>query len=287
MTQDTLTPRNARAIGTADMMMTYTDPTIIADQLAAIKRLGLLDEAMPSIEVYNPVLASAARTGQEHFLNFDAMREESQEYRYEGSDGAGFIGHTTTWVAHLHYELQSVALISLVEELEAGVLREETVSDYSIALGHGVGAGTGYLAFNFNPSRQPKGFFDGVAGKLREMGLRKGYSIDSVVYNIPEFLWSALDQESKGRLAAEIMRVELDVVPVDFSGDKLERNMGAMLGSIFAYTRDLHSAPLEENALTYIAYDFGERFVEGRMNFTHEGFEWHEELRGLSSRRNG
>lgn len=43
----------------------------------------------------------------------------------------------------------------------------------------------------------------------------------------------------------------------------------------------------DDMMMTYIAYDFGERFVEGRMNFTHEGFEWHEELRGLSSRRNG
>ena len=287
MTQDTLTPRNARAIGTGDMMMTYTDPAIIADQLAAIKRLGLLDEAMPSIEAYNPVLAAAARAGQEHFLNFDAMREEPQKYRYEGSDGAGFIGHTTTWVAHLHYELQSVALFRLVDDLEAGILREGTVADYSIALGHGEGAGTGYMAFNFSPTRQPKGFFDGVASKLREEGLGKSHSFDFVRYSIPEFLWSTLDQDSKSRLAAEIMKVEREHVPGDFNGDKLERNMGAMLGSIFAYTRTLNPSPIEEGALAYISYDFGRRFVEGRMSFTSEGFEWHEELRGLSSRRNG
>lgn len=66
----TLTRRpSAREIGTAGMMMHYTEPQIIAEQIAALKNLGLIDAAMPSIAEHNPVLAAAISSGKEHFIN--------------------------------------------------------------------------------------------------------------------------------------------------------------------------------------------------------------------------
>lgn len=51
------------------MMMHYTEPQIIAEQIAALKNLGLIDAAMPSIAEHNPVLAAAISSGKEHFIN--------------------------------------------------------------------------------------------------------------------------------------------------------------------------------------------------------------------------
>lgn len=284
MEQNITTHSTARVIGADGMMMNYSNPHIIESQLAAIKNLGLLAEALPSIEVHNPVLAAAITSDREHFINYESMREEVKEYRYEGSNGEGFIGQTKTWVAYLHYELQTVALFDLVRSLEVGELKPGSIENYRVALGETPYSDDGHLAFNFNPARQPRGFFDGVAATMIGEGLRKSQwgSRVAIQYLIPDFLWSELNSIERGRLAAKLVRADLNG---DFNDQALKRSMGEILACIFTWNSELHEAAVVEDELTCFFYEWREYFAEGRVVFDDEGFTWREELRGLVSRK--
>lgn len=172
-------------IGTAGLMMHFTDPQIIAEQIAALKNLELISAALPLIEFYNPVLAAAISSGTEHYINYEAMRETPREYRYEGSNGDGFIGQTETWVAKLHYELQTLALFSLMDVLETGELQQDQIADYSVALGNTSVKQDAFLAFNFNPARQPRGFFDLVKARLLIEGFGLQTRGHDLFYSVP------------------------------------------------------------------------------------------------------
>lgn len=284
MEQNTTTHATAREIGADGMMMNYSNPHIIESQLSAIKNLGLLAEAMASIEAHNPVLAAAIASGREHYLHYESMREEVKDYRYEGSSGEGFIGQRKTWVAYLHYELQTVALFDLVRSLEAGKLKPGSIEDYRVALGETPHSDDGHLAFNFNPARQPRGFFDGVAATMIGEGLRKSQWGSGVTtqYLIPEFLWSELNSIERGRLAAKIIRADLNG---ELNEHTMKRSMGEILACIFTWNSEHHEAAVAEDELTCFFYEWREYFAEGRVAFDDEGFTWREELRGLTSRR--
>lgn len=283
MNQIATSPRpSAREIGGGGMMMSYTDPQIIAEQIAALKFLGLIEAAMPSIEAHNPVLAAAISSGREAFISYEQMREEPVEYRYEGSNGEGFIGQTETWVAYLHYELQTVALYSLMDTLEAGELHQDQISSYSVALGDTSPRQSAYLAFNYNSDRQPHEFFDGIKTRLRNEGfgkMPKGY--DSF-YRVPTFLWGALNAEQRGRVAAEILRGNFNLRFMDFEDRVLGREFGNIMSSIFAWNDKLNSPALVEGRSERILFDYGDRFSQGRIELNEEGFLWVEELSGLT-----
>lgn len=282
----TLTRRPvAREIGTAGMMMNYTEPRIIAEQIAALKNLGLLDAAMPSIEEHNPVLAAAISTGREHFIDYDAMEEKPQEYYYDGSNGEGFIGQTYTWVAYLHYELQTVALFSLLDLLETGELQQDQIADYSVALGDTSLKQNAFLAFNFNPDRQPYELFDGIKDRFRaeDFGLQtRGYDL---FYSVPSFLWAGLNSEQRGRVAAELIVRKNGQNWGSFEDRILGREFGKLLSSIFAWHKGLNHRGISEGSSQTFSLEWGERFIQGRVEFTDEGFLWIEELRGLTSAR--
>lgn len=274
-----------REIATDGMMMHYTDPQIIKEQVAALKNLGLIEGAMESIEVHNPVLAAAIRSKLEHFIDYEQMSEKPVEYGYEGSDGGRYISSTYTWVARLHYELQTVALFGLMEILETGELRSEQIADFTVALGNTSTKQDASLAFNFNSARQPEGFFD----KALQRFIAEGYGISSKgydrFYQIPGFLWNALGSEERGRLAAIIVRLEFSG-PRGLDESTLNRNFSTFLSMIFAWDRALHIQGFgREGVSESFDYDHGDRFVQGRVEFTDEGFLWVEELRGLKSAR--
>lgn len=282
----TYTPRpSPREIGTNGMMMHYSEPQIIADQVAALKSLGLIEAAMPSIEEHNPVLATAIATGNEHFLDYSAMYEKPEEYSYEGVDGGLYRSETTTWVAHLHYELQTVALFGLMDLLENGEIQQDQIADYSVALGDTSLKQNAFLAFNFNPARQPYEFFDTLKMRLRS----EGFAMDSrgydSFYSIPSFLWANLNSDQRGQLAAEILHLQHSGNWGSFDDRVLGREFGSLLGSIFAWNKELNRKALVEGETQSFLFDFGKRFAQGRIEFADEGFLWIEELRGLVSAR--
>lgn len=286
LTIPTYVPRLApREIGTAGMMMHYSEPQIIAEQIAALKSLGLIEAAMPSIEKHNPVLATAISTGNEHFLDYSAMYEKPEEYSYEGADGGLYLSETTTWVAHLHYELQTVALFGLMDVLETGEIQQDQIADYSVALGDTSLKQNAFLAFNFNPARQPYEFFDTLKVRLRIEGFAvepRGY--DSF-YSVPSFLWADLNSEQRGRLAAEILSLQHSKSWGSFENRILGREFGSLLSSIFAWNKELNRRAMVEGETQSFLFEWGERFAQGRIEFTDEGFLWIEELRGLVSAR--
>lgn len=282
----TYTPRPApREIGTAGMMMHYGEPQIIAEQIVALKSLGLIEAAMPSIEKHNPVLATAISTGNEHFLDYSAMYEKPQEYSYEGVDGGLYRRETPTWVAHLHYELQTVALFGLMDILENGELQQDQIADYSIALGDTSLKQNAFLAFNFNPDRQPYEIFDGIKARFRAEGFglqTRGYDL---FYSVPSFLWAGLNSKQRGRVAAELIVRKNGQNWGSFEDRILGREFGKLLSSIFAWHKDLNHRGISEGSSQTFSLEFGERFNQGRVEFTDEGFLWIEELRGLVSAR--
>ena len=281
----TSTRPSVREIGTDGMMMHYTDPQIIAEQIAALKNLDLIGEAMESIEAHNPVLAAAIRSGHEHFIDYGQMLEKPVEYGYEGVDGGAYISQTYTWVAKLHYELQTVALFSLMAVLESGELQQDQIADYSVALGDTSVAQNGFLALNYNPSRQPHEFFDSVTERL----VAEGFGVKDQGYDrrylIPGFLWVGLNSEQRGRLAAEILGRDFSGTWGSFEERTLRRDFGKLLSAIFVWHKDLNRPALVEGASRSFNFDYGNRFAQGRIEFTADGFIWIEELRGLSSTR--
>lgn len=267
------------------MMMHYTEPQIIAEQIAALKNLGLIDAAMPSIAEHNPVLAAAISSGKEHFIDYAAMEEKPQEYRYEGSSGEGFIGQTYTWVAYLHYELQTVALFSLLDLLETGELQQDQIADYSVALGDTSLKQDAFLAFNFNPDRQPYELFDGIKARFRAEGFglqTRGYDL---FYSMPSFLWAGLNSEQRGRVAAELIVRKNGQSWGSFEDRILGRDFGKILSSIFGWHEDLNPKGVIEGISETHSFEWGKRFIQGRVEFTEDGFLWIEELRGLTSAR--
>jgi len=274
---------SVREIATDGMMMHYSDPQIIKEQVSALKNLGLIEGAMESIEVHNPVLATAIRSKLEHFIDYEQMNEKPVEYSYEGSDGGAYLSSTYTWVARLHYELQTVALFGLMEILEHGELAPEQIADFTVALGNTTVQQNASLAFNFNPHRQPKDFFDSVCQRF----LAEGYEVSSRgydhFYSIPGFLWSALNSEQRGRVAAATIRREFS--PQGLDERTLRRDFGDLLATIFTGGKKLHIPGFIEGIAQEFSYDCGERFAKGRVQCTGEGFLWIEELRGLKSAR--
>lgn len=272
-----------REIGTAGMMMNYSEPQIIAEQIAALKNLGLIGAAMPSIEKHNPVLAAAISSGNEHLIDYEAMRETPQDYYYDGANGEGFIGQTRTWVAYLHYELQTVALFALLDLLENGELAQDQIADYSVALGDTTARQNGFMAFNFNPDRQPYELFDTLKMRLRIEGFAKiprGYNS---FYQVPGFLWAGLSAEQRGRVAAEIIGRDLGGNWGSYDSRVLGREFGSILSSIFSWNEELNRAALVEGESQRILFDYGDRFTQGRIELGDEGFLWVEELSGLTS----
>jgi len=274
-----------REIATDGMMMHYTDPQIIKEQIAALKNLGLMGDAMESIEVHNPVLAAAISSKLEHFIDYEQMAEKASEYSYDGSDGGRYISQTYTWVARLHYELQTVALYGLMETLETGELSSEQLADFTVALGDTTVVKNGFLAFNFNPDRQPRDFFGQVAERLFSMGFGVEDRGHDRFYRIPGFLWNGLNAEQRGRLAIALIYRELDRHGESFEDKVLRRGIGDLLATVFAWNKELNAPGLIENSSKVIDYDGGDRFLQGRVEFTADGFLWIEELRGLTSAR--
>lgn len=266
-------------------MMNFTDPQIIAEQVAALKNLGLINAALPLIEPYNPVLAAAISSGTEHYIDYESMHEIPREYHYEGSNGEGFIGQTETWVAKLHYELQTLALFSLMDVLETGEIKQDQIADYSVALGDTSVKQNAFLAFNFNPARQPYELFDGIKDRFRAEGFglsSRGY--DSF-YSIPAFIWAGLNSEQRGRVAAELIIRQNGQNWGSFEDRMLGREFGKLLSSIFAWNKELNHRGVSEGSSQTFSLEWGERFIQGRVEFTDEGFLWIEELRGLGSAR--
>jgi len=275
----------AREIATDGMMMHYTDPKIIEEQIAALKNLGLIAGAMESIEVHNPVLAAAIRSDREHFIDYQQMLEKPVEYSYEGSDGGAYLSSTYTWVARLHYELQTVALFGLMEILEAGELDPNQIADFTVALGDTTAQQNAFLAFNYNPARQPEDFFDSVADRLLSQGFGaedRGYDR---FYKIPSFLWNGLNAEQRGRFAVGLLHRELNSGAKGLDSRTLRRELGHLLGTIFAWNRQLNAPGLVEGEPQSFSFDYGDRFAQGRVEFSEDGFLWVEELRGLNSAR--
>lgn len=279
---------SAREIGGDGMMMTYTKPVIVKEQLEALKKLGLLEDALPTLEAHNPVLATAWRHNQEHVIDYDRLYEKPQEYTYEGSgydEGARFIGTTKTWVARTAYELQTVALNSFMDRLETGTLEDADLDSYRVALGETSESDNGFLAFNYNHARQNHEFFNNVKNRLIKEGLnKKELSAGRSVYTVPSFIWSGLNKEQKERFADEMIAADYDSKRAQaktFHDRVLNRNR---FGELIASPFDLQSYKnnvAQEDAVKDYSLGWGSK-VSGKFVLTDTGFDWQETARSYT-----
>lgn len=281
----------AREIGSNGMMMSYSDPQIIKLQLEAIAKLGLLEKALPSLEAHHPVVAAAWRTENQNVLDYEKLYEEPVEYPYEGADGGHYLTSTKTWVAHTHYELQTVALNDLMDRLESGTLEGADLAAYKIALGDtnvmiGQSKNTvqtnAYLAFNYNPSRQDDDFFNKVKNRFVAEGFGKEEITEGQSrYTMPEFFWKGLNTEAKERVVAQLLAEDYSSVgrKRSFQDKALGRDFGKLLSTTFAYDAELNrrGRPEGETMKFGIGWDLGS--VEGSYKLTETGFEWAETQR--------
>jgi len=275
--------RSAREIGGDGMMMTYTKPVIVKEQLEALKKLGLLAEALPTLEAHSPVLAAAWRNNQEHVIDYDRLYVKPEEYTYEGSNDERFIGTTETWVARAAYELQTVALNNFMDRLETGTLEGADLEAYRVAFGETSESDNGFLAFNYNGARQDHEFFNNVKNRFVREGLdKKELSTGHSVYTIPSFVWSGLNKEQKERFAAKMISVDYKpgwAVAKSFQERVLNRNdFGEIMASPFAFgSRSTLPARNESEVNTYaIGWDHK---VSGKFTLTDTGFDWRETSR--------
>ena len=286
---DKIPPRpSAREIGSAGMMLTYTKPVIVKEQLEALKKLGLLEEALPTLEAHSPVLAAAWRNSQEDLIDYDRFYVEPTEYTYEGEgsdEGARFIGRTKTWVAHTAYELQTVAINSFMDRLENSTLEGDDLDSYRIALGQTSESDNGFMAFNYNGDRQDHDFFNNVKNRLVKEGLdKKEYASGRSSYTVPSFIWAGLNKEQKERFADRMIAADYNPhwAPAKTFQDRvLNRNV---FSEIIASPFDLQSYKnnvVQEDTVKDYALGW-ESKVSGKFTLTEAGFDWQETSRSYT-----
>jgi hypothetical protein len=276
--------KSALEIGMAGSMMHPSDPTVVQEQMTALAKLGLLDEALPVLEKESPILAAAWRAGKPEAVNLDELYVKPQEYSYEGSDGGAYTSQTETWVSYAHYQLQTVALNSVMDKLETGTLDDVDFDTYSVALGRTSTMVDDYLAFNYNPHRQPDEFFNNVKNRLLKEGLGKEeLQPGRTRFTVPAFFWRGLDDERKARVATELLSHNYDTrsgVKRTFEEKALWRTeFGKTLSTVFAYNPQLnrHANVEGEPARFGLGWDDGS--VTGTYKFTETGFDWSETAR--------
>jgi len=274
----------ARELGSDGMMMQYSKPVIVKEQLQALKKLGLLDKAMPTLEKHSPILAAAWGAKQEDAVDYDLLYVEPQRYSYEGADGGAYTAMTKTWVAPTVYELQTVALHSLVDTLETGKLEDVDLDAYRTALGETSESHDGFLAFNFNPARQKDDFFNNIKNRLEKEGLRKKeIGGGASRFTVPSFVWDGLDQDSKEQTVVTMLSSDYNpriYGTKNFQDRVLNRNnFGKVLSSIFAPHRELNEKPVKEGEIKRFGLDHDGSYAEGKFSLTDDGFEWRETAR--------
>lgn len=200
------------AIGMDGAMMSYTDPVIVKEQYTALVNLGEGRDALLILDKTHTHVAARVRSGKN--FNWSEHRVEPVEYSYEGGDGHYYHSTTRTWVAVAHYLLQTVALHFLMDKLETGALAEKEVPHFEKALGNTSASDTAYLAFNYNPARQPDYFWN----KLKNRLVREGFSSTedskgNFEVTVPSFLWDGLDDEHKARMATSMISDKYSITP--------------------------------------------------------------------------
>lgn len=270
----------AREIGADGMLLTYSKPVIVKEQLEALKKLGLLEKALPTLDVHSPVLAAAWRNNQEDVIDYDRLYIEPKRYSYEGSDGGAYTSMTTTWVAPTAYELQTVALHSLMDTLENGELKQEDIEPYRVALGETSESHDPYMAFNYNSGRQDHDFFNNVKNRMVREGLnKKKTGVGRASYTVPSFLWDGMDEESKERFARKMVSDDYAPGTADtksFHERVLGRNtFGDLLETVFAPKSRIPRVKSGEES-NYSLQRFGDSKASGIFTLTDTGFDWSE-----------
>lgn len=200
-----LGPRpSALEIGMDGAMMSYTDPVIVEEQYTALTHLGARNAALEILDETHSHVAARVRSGRD--FDWSEHRVEPVEYSYEGGDGHYYLSTTRTWVAKAHYQLQTLALNLLMDKLETDELSDRDVPHFEKALGNTSASDTAYLAFNYNPDRQPDNFWNGLKNRLVREGFssiedRKG----NFEVTVPGFLWNGLDHGHKARMATSMI----------------------------------------------------------------------------------
>lgn len=288
--------KSPREIGGAGMMMHFTDPKMIKDQLEALDKLGIRSAAIPILEEHNPVVGKAWEIGNEAVVDYDAFYEKPAPYRefarthHLGGDryvDEYTTGEEYTWVAKAHYELQTAALNHLLDTLETGELEGTDLKALETALGNAGGKENAFLAFNYNPSRQDYDIFNKVKNRLLAEGFaRKKLSQNQSEYRIPSFLWKGLDEAAKERFATQLIRHDLGLRG-NFRKSFLERGLGRDFGEILSATfapaeglSNRRAEPAENDFTVALDHDGG-RLV-GAYKLTDGGFEWTEKSRSYA-----
>jgi hypothetical protein len=285
--------KSPREIGGAGMMMHYTDPEMIRDQLEAFDKLGIKGAAIPILEEHNPVIAKAWEIGNENVIDYENFYEKPVPYRefvqshHRGGDNyvdEYYTGEEYTWVAKAHYELQTAALNHLLDTLETGELEGTDLAALETALGNAGGNENAFLAFNFNPHRQDYDIYNKVKNRLLAEGFdRKKLSQNKNEYRIPGFLWKGLDAEAKQRFATQLLYNDLGLkgnFRKGFVERALGRDFGEIMGATFGPAKGLRGrdAVAEGQNMT-VGLDYEGGKLVGSYKFTDNGFEWTEHER--------
>ncbi len=289
--------KSPREIGSAGMMMQYSNPEIIKLQLEAFAKLGIISDAIPVLEKHSPVIGKAWEIGTQANIDYALFYEKPQPYSNWVADhkrGDGYVseyhtGENPTWVAHTHYELQTAALNSLMAKLEDGDLDGVDLDAYQVALGdtgvidsRGKGQSNAFLAFNYNPHRQDFDFYNNVKARFVKEGFGKTeLSANKSKFTVPKFFWNGLDDKRKERVASYLLTKNYDSKTGKRSYEEkaLGREFGEMMSSTFAHTEGLTRAWKKADTPVSFVLDYDGSKAEGVFKFTDEGFEWTENSR--------
>lgn len=291
--EDPAPRKSPREIGGAGMMMHYTDPAMIKDQLEAFDKLGIRSAAIPVLEEHNPVIGKAWEIGNEGVLEYDTFYEKPTPYRefvqshHRGGDSyvdEYRTGEEYTWVGKAHYELQTAALNHLLDTLETGELEGTDLKALETALGNAGGNENAFLAFNYNPGRQDYDVFNRVKNRLLAEGFsRKKLSQNQHEYRVPGFLWRGLDHDAKERFATQLIRNDLGLrgnFRKTFVDRALGRDFGEILSATFGPAKGLSNRSPEAAGEDFaVALDYDGAKLVGSYKLTDNGFEWTEKSR--------
>lgn len=291
----------AAEIGTQGAMLHYKEPALIKEQLEALAALGIEDETQAVLEKYMPMLASAQKHAALEAVNFDKLYQEPQEYTYGRTDTEygeeWFTSEHYTWVGKAHYGLQTAALNSLMDKLETGTLQPGEVELYGKALGNTSKTDSGHLAFNYNPHRQDKDFFNNVKNRFAQEGFGEE-KIDerSSLIRMPKFFWQGLDDEAKQRVASVLLsaKYERHYQHTDLKEKAFATNsrasFGRMLSATFTPNSVLDGQVRKEHQP--VRFDLGDLYhdasypvIKGSYSLTDAGVVWREDQRLFYSKK--
>lgn len=292
---------SARELGSAGMLVHQRQPFVVQQQLEGLRELGIIDQALPTLDAHQPWAAGAVRANLETSIDFDVLYERPVDFSYEGSDGHLYTSQTDTWVAHSSYELQTVALNHLMDKLENGELEGTNLKALSKALGHikppaeypdnqkdtyrdSSSFSFDYLGFNYNPDRQPDDFYNNVKNRLVEEGFdKKKIAENKHQYTVPGFLWKGLDQAAKERFATNLLAKDHRPSSYGMKSYKdrvLGREFGEIMSATFAPNDGLSRRSGDpEGKPTNFVIDYNGSTSTGLFKFTDGGFEWTEQER--------